>query len=189
MTPSALVPIASGSEEIEAVCIIDVLRRADVAVTVASIEAELQVTASRGIRLVADRLLTDCTEATWDLIALPGGAQGAERLRDCAELIPLLREQIAAGRLLGAICAAPALVLAHHGLLAGRNATCHPGFAEILAGRPGLEQRVVVDRPIVTSRGPGTALEFALKLVEMLCGQDKAAAVSAHMVMPPAAGA
>jgi 4-methyl-5(b-hydroxyethyl)-thiazole monophosphate biosynthesis len=189
MTPSALVPIASGSEEIEAVCIIDVLRRADVAVTVASVETDLQVTAARGTKLVAERRLADCTGTTWDLIALPGGTEGAEHLRDCAELIPLLREQISAGRLCGAICAAPALVLAHHGLLAGRNATCHPGFVELLAGRPGLEHRVVVDRPIVTSRGPGTALEFALKLVELLCGQEKAAAVAAHMVMPQAAGA
>jgi 4-methyl-5(b-hydroxyethyl)-thiazole monophosphate biosynthesis len=181
-TRTALVPVAHGSEEIEAVCIIDVLRRAGAAVTVASVEAELTVTCSRGVRLLADVPIAACSGQVFDLIALPGGMPGAERLRDCAPLIELLRAQRAAGRLYGAICAAPAVALAPHGLL-GRRATAHPNFMDRLAPAQALGQRVVVDGGIVTSRGPATAIEFALTLVELLFGADKRHAVAAPLVI------
>ncbi|MDD3651117.1 DJ-1 family glyoxalase III [Immundisolibacter sp.] len=181
-TRTALVPIADGSEEIEAVCLIDVLRRAGAVVTVASVESELAVTCSRGVRITADELIGACTGQRFDLIALPGGMPGAERLRDCAPLIALLRTQRAARRLYGAICAAPAVTLAPHGLL-GTRATAHPNFMDRLAPAQALGQRVVVDDGIVTSRGPGTALEFALTLVELLFGADKRHAVAAPLVI------
>jgi 4-methyl-5(b-hydroxyethyl)-thiazole monophosphate biosynthesis len=182
MSHKILVPIADGSEELEAVCIIDTLRRAGAEVTVASVGPDRQITASRGVRLVADCLLSSCGRQTWDLIVLPGGLAGAERLRDCADLVRLLKVQAGAGRPLAAICAAPAVVLAHHGILAGRRATCHPDLADRLAGNPGLPERVVTDGNIVTSQGPGTALEFALTLVELIGGQQKAVAVAQPMI-------
>ncbi len=176
-----LVPIADGTEEMEAVCIIDILRRAGAEVTVASVDG-LQVTASRGVKLVADTLIAGCTDEIYDLIAVPGGMPGAEHLRDCPVLAALLRAQSAAGRRYAAICAAPVVVLQHHGLLAGRRATCHPSFALQLHDPQSVEERVVVDGPCITSRGPGTAVEFALELVAQLYGAEKAQQVGAAMV-------
>ena len=182
-TPTVLVPIADGTEEIEAVCIIDVLRRADVAVTVASVGA-LQVTASRGVRIVADCLIGDCRGKPYDLVVLPGGIPGAENLRDSTDLTEILKAQKQAGRWLGAICAAPAVVLTPHALLDGCMATAHPAFVSRLEDDTRADERVVVDGACVTSRGPGTAIEFALKLVALLCGEDKAREVAAPMVLP-----
>lgn len=178
----ALVPIADGSEEIEAVVIIDVLRRAGAEVTVASVDG-LQVTASRGVKLVADMLIRECTGREYDLIALPGGKQGAEHLRDSPELLSLLKKQQAEGRLCAAICASPAVVLEHHGLIAGRRATCHPGFTGALSNREVISSRVVLDGNLVTSRGPGTAIEFALTLVELLFGKEKSREVADPMIV------
>ncbi len=182
MTRIALVPIANGTEEIEAVCIIDVLRRAGVDVTVASVEDTLQVTASRGVRLVADRPIGECVGQTYDLIVLPGGMPGAEHLRDCAALIDLLKAQREAGRLYGAICAAPVVVLQAHGLLPGR-ATAHPGVSDRLPDQTSVAQRVVVDGTCITSRGPGTAIEFALALVAALFDPEQAAEMGRHMLI------
>ena len=182
MDKQVLVPIADGTEEIEAVCIIDVLRRAGAAVTVAS-PSELQVTASRGVKLVADKLIADCTDEVYDLVVLPGGMPGAEHLRDSKELKSILTEQNNQGRLYAAICAAPAIVLHHHGLLGQRRATCHPSFVSYLQNVDSVESRVVADGNCVTSRGPGTAVEFALKLVELLYGKEKAREVADPMVI------
>ena len=182
MSKKVLVPIANGTEEIEAVCIIDVLRRAGASVIVASVD-DLQVTASRGVKLVADKLITDCVDEKYDLVVLPGGMPGAEHLRDSKELETILRNQKQEERLYGAICAAPAVVLQHHGLLDQRRATCHPNFVDQLVNTDLVESRVAVDGTCVTSRGPGTALEFALKLVELLYGQEKAKEVAAPMVV------
>ena len=182
MSRTALVPIADGTEELEAVCIIDVLRRAGVSVTVASAD-QLRVTASRGTTLVADRPIGDCVGETYDLVVLPGGMPGAEHLRDSKDLETILERQRREGRLYAAICAAPVLVLQHHGLLDGRRATCHPDFASQLHDAAKVENRVVVDGPCVTSRGPGTALEFALKLVELLYDEQKAQAVAERMLV------
>ena len=183
MEKKALVPIANGSEEIEAVCIIDVLRRTGIDVTVASVEETLQVTASRHTALVADVLIGECAGQTYDLIALPGGMPGAEHLRDCATLIDLLRAQREAGRLYGAICAAPVVALQAHGLLAGRKATAHPGVSDQLPDQGAVPQRVVVDGNCVTSRGPGTAIEFALALVAALFDEEKAREIGEHMLI------
>jgi len=176
-----LVPIADGTEEIEAVCIIDVLRRAGADVTVASV-GNLQITASRGVKLVADCKIADCRDDDFDLIALPGGIPGAEHLRDSQPLVQLLRRHQAHGGWYGAICAAPAVVLSHHGLLGGRKVTGHPSFVAQLSDGIPMAERVVVDGNCVTSQGPGTALEFALTLVALLYDQAKATAVAAPML-------
>jgi protein deglycase len=182
MTLHVLVPIADGTEEIEAVTLIDVLRRAGAEVTVASVTA-LQVTASRGVKLVADCLMDECQGGQFDLVVLPGGMPGAEHLRDSAVLKEVLQLQHAAGRWYGAICAAPAVVLEHHGLLQGREATGHPNFVDGLHNSSAIKAPVVVDGHCVTSQGPGTALAFALKLVELLFGRAKRDAVAGPMVI------
>jgi len=182
MDKKVLVAIADGIEEIEAACIIDVLRRAGAQVTVASV-GDLQVTASREVKIVADKLVCDCGDEQFDLIVLPGGMPGAENLRDSKELEAMLKRQSKAGRLFAAICASPAVVFAHHGLIEGRKATCYPSFAERLSNRAAAESRVVVDGNCITSQGPGTALEFALKLAEVLFGGEKADKIAAAMLV------
>jgi len=182
MAKRVLVPIADGSEEIEATCIIDTLRRAGADVTVASV-AGRQVTASRGVKIVADAVITDCMDQTYDCIALPGGMPGAEHLRDSAPLITLLKKQKQAGRLYAAICASPAVALMPHGLLDGVRATCYPSLQGQLDAANASDDRVVVDGNCVTSQGPGTAIEFALKLVELLFGPRKAKEVGDPMLV------
>ena len=182
MTKHVLIPIADGTEEIEAVTIIDVLRRAGAQVTVASVN-KLQITASRGVRLVADCLIGECADTPYDLVVLPGGMPGAEHLRDNAVLKDILLRQQASQRWYGAICAAPAVVLETHGLLRGRRATCHPGYAKDLKAGDSSVQRVVVDGNCITSQGPGTAMAFSLKLVEILFGKELMETVAAPMVI------
>lgn len=187
MTKKALVPIADGSEEIEAVCLIDTLRRADVDVTVASVMGRREIMAARRTRIVADSLIEACTDAVYDLIVLPGGIPGAEHLRDCEPLIALLKAQRDADRLYAAICASPAVAFLPHGLLAGRRATCFPSYREQLEEADDVEasdDRVVADGNLITSQGPGTAIEFALKLVELLFDDaEKAAAIGERMIV------
>ena len=174
MSKNVLVPIAEGIEELEAITIIDILRRARANVTVASLSDDLAVTASRGCKLVADAPIAVCVENRYDLIVVPGGMPGAENLRDSKELTMMLKRQACEGGLYAAICASPAVVLAHHGLLEGKRATCYPSMVGSLGDNGTAEQRVVVDGNCVTSQGPGTAMEFALKLVEMLMGEAAA---------------
>jgi 4-methyl-5(b-hydroxyethyl)-thiazole monophosphate biosynthesis len=187
MSKRVLVPIADGTEEIEAACIIDTLRRAGAEVTVASVEtrnpASLQVIASRGMKLVADATISDCANQTYDCIALPGGMPGAEHLRDSAPLIEKLKQQKQAGRLYGAICASPAVVLQPHGLLPKIRATCYPGMRGRLDPAYASDEPVVVDGQCVTSQGPGTAIAFAIKLVELLFGARKAREVADAMLV------
>lgn len=181
-----LVPIADGTEEMEAVIAIDVLRRAKVDVCVASAMPDRKdITASRGVRIVADAHLNDCTGQTWDMIVLPGGMPGASHLHDSAPLLQLLRDQLAGGRWLAAICAAPAVVLARHGLIPLATATCYPAYQQELSehARAVSQERVAVDGRLITSQGPGTATEFALKLVEVLCGEQVSVEVAKAMVV------
>ncbi|MDQ1351218.1 MAG: protein deglycase [Acidobacteriota bacterium] len=186
MSKRVLVPIADGAEEIEAVAIIDVLRRAGAEVTVASVmKDQLQVTASRGVKLVADQPINKCMDIPFDLIALPGGIPGAQHLHDSKELTQLLERQNQGGKLYAAICAAPAVVLFPHGLLSHRRATCHPGRVKTFENTDteAVNARVVVDGNCITSQGPGTAIEFSLKLVELLFGPEKAKEVADPMVV------
>lgn len=181
MPKSVLVPVADGTEEIEAVTIIDILRRAGADVVVASVQTGI-ITASRGVKLVADCLIADCLQTDFDLVVLPGGMPGAEHLRDSADLRDILQRQADRGGLYAAICAAPAVVLEPHGLLNGLRATAHPAFMNRLRPEGAVEDTVVVDGNCVTSRGPGTAMAFALTLVERLFGASKRDAVAAPLV-------
>ncbi|KAK3245324.1 hypothetical protein CYMTET_45099 [Cymbomonas tetramitiformis] len=197
-----LVPIADGSEEIEAVTVIDVLRRAGAEVIVASVEftdvtqaeSRLECVMSRGVKLVADVGIKEVVgrgKPTFDLIAVPGGMPGAERIRDCIPLDATLRIQADSKRLFAAICAAPAVIFEPKGLLEGYAATAHPAFVDELGGSLEeksiyAEARVVADGQCITSRGPGTSLEWSLCLVEKLFGPEKAAEVAGPMVVQPA---
>lgn len=183
MSKTVLIPIADGSEDIESVTLIDVLRRAGAAVTVAAVGDELTITAARGTRITADEKLDAVIEHDYDLIVLPGGLAGAEALRDCTPLIERLRRQKSEGRLYGAICASPGVALAPHGLLDDVTATGHPGFQDTLPHQDRVTERVVRDGPCLTSQGPGTALEYALALVDALYGTEKRDAVAAPMVL------
>ena len=179
MSKKVLVAIADGTEELEAVTIIDVLRRAEADVTVASV-GDKQITASRGVKLVADAVISDCVGSIFDLIVLPGGMPGAEHLRDSKELTDMLKVQAESGRLYAAICASPAVVLKPHQLLENKKATCYPSLHSEL-GNP-QQARVVVDGNCITSQGPATALEFALKLVELLFDKQKSREVANAML-------
>ena len=183
MSKNVLVPAADGSEEIELVSIVDILRRAGAEVTVASVDKQ-EITCSRGVKIIADALLSECTGKTYHLIALPGGIPGAEHMRDCNELVEMLKQQQKHGRLYAAICASPAVVFQPHGLLAGKKATCHPSRVNALDNKEAVNSRVVVDGNCITSQGPGTAMEFALKLVELLFGKEKMIEVAAPLLMP-----
>lgn len=169
--PKILVPIAQGSEEMEAVIAIDVLRRAGMDVCVAAV-GELNTRCSRDVVIQADITLSELAAQDWDLILLPGGMPGAKHLSESEHLLELLEAQLKQGRWLAAICAAPEVVLARAGLIADKVATCHPGFQQQLATQVAelSLDRVVVDGNLVTSQGPGTAFEFALTLVELLKG-------------------
>ncbi len=177
-----LVPLAPGFEEIEAVTVIDVLRRAGIEVVVAGTQVG-PIEGSRGIRVTADKMLEGVSAEEFDMIVLPGGGKGVENLQKHPRMAPLLEEFFAKQKPVGAICAAPSL-LAAAGLLRGKQATSHPSVKEkVAAASIYSEERVVTDGKLVTSRGPGTAMEFALKLVEILAGPEKVSELKAAMLV------
>ncbi len=178
-----LVPIANDSEELEAVGIIDTLRRAGIVVTVASIEKELQITGSRKTKLIADCLIGECLDKEYDCIALPGGMPGAEYLRDCDDLITLLKKQGSQNKLIAAICASPAVVFVPHNLIEGKTVTCHPALQDQIPSHQLSTRRVVVDGNCITSQGPGTVLEFSIKLIELLLDKKSADSIAGPMLI------
>ncbi|VAI89195.1 unnamed protein product [Triticum turgidum subsp. durum] len=165
-----LVPIAMGTEEMEAVILAGVLRRAGADVTLASVEDGLEVEASYGTRIIADKSIAACADQVFDLVALPGGMPGSVRLRDNEILQRIMVRQAEEKRLYRAICAAPAVVLMPWGLHKGRKITCHPSFIGDLPTFRAVESNVQVSGELTTSRGPGTAFQFALSFVEQLFG-------------------
>jgi len=178
---SVLVPLAQGCEELEAVTVVDLLRRAGIDVITASLD-EQPVHASRGVTLLADMSLDAALALEFDMIVLPGGLPGADHLRDDPRVIDLLKKMAAADRYTAAICAAPR-VLAHAGLLDGKRATSFPGALDV-AAVPGIDYQeapVVMDGKVITSRGPGTAMDFALTLIETLVGKQQRDAVEASL--------
>ncbi|KAK2380597.1 Class I glutamine amidotransferase superfamily protein [Trifolium repens] len=179
--PSVLIPIAHGSEEIEVVTLIDILRRAKVNVVVASVEKTLGVMASQGTKIVADKLISDVQESAHDLIILPGGTVGAERLSKSRILKKLLKEQNLAGRIYGAVCSSPA-ILHKHGLLKDKKATAHPSVLEKLKEGAVNDAVVVIDGKLITSEGLSTVTDFALAIVGKLFGNGRARSVAEGLV-------
>jgi protein deglycase len=174
-----LVPLIDGVEEMEAVIVIDVLRRAGWDVVSAGVGGPV-VTASRGVKLVPDAAWNDVDPAGFDALMIPGG-RGARALAAEARVLDAVRAFRRAGKWVGAICAGP-LVLQAAGVLEGVPATCHPSVAGELAGERSRERVVAHDR-ILTSQGPGTAFEFALALIRAIDGEAAADAVAGPMVL------
>ena len=175
--------LAEGFEEIEAITVIDVLRRASAQVCIAGVTTR-DVCGSHGIRLTADALLSEVSEQAWDGVFLPGGLPGANHLRDDAGVQTFVREQAGRGTLIAAICAAP-IALEQAGILHGRRVTSYPSFAsQLLSATAYLEDPVVCDGNVITSRGPGTAFDLALALVARWFSAERAEALAKSMLVP-----
>ena len=168
-----LIPLANGCEELEAVTVIDLLRRAGIEVVTAGL-TDGPVTASRGVVLIPDRSLDQVLDDDFDMIVLPGGLPGADHLDADPRIHALLQRMAEQERYTAAICAAPKVLL-NAGLLDGRKATAYPGVIDGLMTENSqlLAEAVVTDGKVVTSRGPGTAMDFALTLIERLLGAAK----------------
>ena len=177
----ALVPLANGFEEMEAVVTADILRRAGWTVTLAGMTHGL-ITAGHGLRVAPDVYWDDIEPGSFDVVILPGGGAGVQNLRQDKRLLEALRNFQREGKWMAAICAAP-LVLQEAGVL-GQLATCHPQVASQLAKKVNrVIAPVVVDGKIITSQAAGTAVAFALKLVELIDDPDKVAGLKEAMVL------
>lgn len=177
---SALIVLAPGFEEGEAVMTVDLLRRAGVTVTLAGLEG-LMVSGARGMKLAADVEL-ERAGGPFDAVVLPGGMPGAKNLVASGAVLALIRRQLSEGRFVAAICAAPALVLGAHGFLKDKSFTCFPGMEGEVKGGLWKDQKVVRDDNIITSQGLGTAADFGFELIRALIGGEKAKEVATRAV-------
>ncbi|MBI5740735.1 MAG: DJ-1/PfpI family protein [Nitrospirae bacterium] len=175
--------LADGFEEVEAMAIVDVLRRAEIDVVIAGLH-EGAVSSARKVRVLPDAVIDTVTAEDFDMIVLPGGQPGSDNLNADTRVKELIKDFHRKGKLTGAICAAP-YVLANAGILEGKRATAFPSFRERLGGAVYEEKTVVVDGNVLTSRGPGTALYFGLAIVERLSGKEKAEKIREAMLVKP----
>lgn len=186
---SVLVCLAHGSEETEAVTTIDLLVRAGLKVVTASVESDgsLEIRCSRGVRLLADAPLVEVADNDYAAIVLPGGLKGAETFRDSPLLVETVRQCHLNDKIVAAICAAAGTVLVPHDLFPVGNMTGFPGMKQTIPEEKWMERRVVWDPRVklLTSQGPGTAMDFALKLIDLLVGKEKAREVAAQLVLAP----
>ncbi|MDK1262217.1 protein deglycase YajL [Cronobacter sakazakii] len=187
MSASALVCLAPGTEETEAVTTIDLLVRGGINVTTASVASDgnLTITCSRGVRLLADAPLVEIADGDFDVIVLPGGLKGAEAFRDSPLLVETVRQFHLSGRIVAAICAAAGTVLVPHELFPIGNMTGFPALKETIPDDQWQDKRVVWDPRVnlLTSQGPGTAIDFALKIIDLLVGREKAHEVAGQLVL------
>lgn len=167
-----VVLLAEGFEEVEAVTPIDFLRRAGCEVTVAGVTGDA-VAGAHGIVVRTDARVSECSDG-YDAVVVPGGMPGASNVAASSDAISLISRVKTEGGIVAAICAAPAVVLAPNGFLDGKTATCYPGYESGFGDTTFSEERVVVDGKTITSRGPGTAAEFALRLIHTLVGEEQA---------------
>lgn len=170
---NVIVFLADGFEEIEALTVVDMLRRAEIAVTTVSIQEAKEVKGAHGITVLADSLIEQMDFQQADMVVLPGGMPGTIHLGECKTVTDTVQEFYKGKKEVAAICAAPS-VLGDLGILKGREAVCYPGFEDRLKGAKVLEEPVVSDGNITTGRGMGTAIVFAAKLIEKLSGKEKA---------------
>lgn len=183
MSKTALILIADGTEEIEAIVPGDVLQRCGVDVTIAGV-GSLEPMGGHHVPLRAECLLEECGEILFDAVIVPGGGKGAENLHKSDLVSDTIKRHHAAGKIVAAICASPAVVLAPLGIISGKHVTCFPGLERRLpAGVIHLESKVAVDGNIVTSRGPGTSFDFAFRIAELLTGAPTALKVRESMLV------
>ncbi|WP_121145754.1 DJ-1 family glyoxalase III [Orbus hercynius] len=184
MMSTALIFLSEGCEETEAVTTIDLLTRAGIAVTYASITENPAVLCSRGVVILAQKTMSQVKEQLFDVVILPGGVKGAENFRDSPSVIEKLKQTQQANKLVAAICATPAMVLQHHNLFPDAYMTGYPTTKS--AFRLWRDERVYYDKPnqIITSQGPATSIDFALKIIEVLLGKSTAAEVASGLVLP-----
>lgn len=184
MSKTALIIIADGTEEIEAIAPGDVLNRCGVNVTYAGV-GTIYPTGGHGVPLRAEMLVEEVGEILFDVVILPGGGKGAENLHKSEIVTEIIMRHHGAGKIIAAICASPAVVLAPLGLLHGKHATCFPGLEKrfFTSDIHHASAAVVVDGRVVTSRGPGTAMEFSVKLGELLSGAATALKVGQSMLL------
>lgn len=166
--------IADGSEEVECLAVVDILRRSGVETVLVSIGDRPEIVSSHQIKIGTDAVIGEVDFSDADVIFLPGGLPGSEYLSSCEPLIQALHSQAAAGKRIAAICAAPGVVLGRHGFLEGKTATCFPGFEKDFQGAEYTMQGVVTDGMVTTARGLGFAIDLGLELVRLLAGQDVA---------------
>lgn len=187
MSARALVCLAPGTEETEAVTTIDLLVRGGISVTTASVASDgcLTITCSRGVKLLADAPLVEVADGEFDIIVLPGGLKGAECFRDSPLLVETVRQFHLSGRIVAAICAAAGTVLVPHELFPVANMTGFPGLKETIPESQWQDKRIVWDPRVnlLTSQGPGTAIDFALKIIDLLVSREKAHEVSQQLVL------
>lgn len=172
---------AEGTEEVEALAVVDILRRAGVETRIVSVTDERTVTGAHGIRVEADMLAEEVDYASAAMLVLPGGLPGAYNLAEHKELAKGIMQQYKAGKPLAAICAAP-LVYGRMGLLKGLKATCYPGFEDNLEGATCTGALVEQDGQFITGKGPAAVFEFGLAIAEKLAGKEKAEAVRNGML-------
>lgn len=178
--------LADGFEELEALTPVDILRRAGIEVKTVSINETKVVTGAHGVPVTADLLFSEADFSDPEWLILPGGMPGAQNLHDYAPLLDLMKKQAKAEEgHIAAICAAPAVVLGSEGLLAGHKATAYPGFTGLLIGAEVVNNDVVFDGKFVLAPGPAKAAPWALGIVKVQCGIDKAAEVASQMLYPP----
>ena len=179
MGKKAVILLATGFEEIEAVTVIDILRRAGIETIIAGLD-DINITGSHRITIVADKKLSDL-KPDFDVVVIPGGMPGALHLHNSSEVNDFIKDINAKGALVAAICAAPSVVLAPIGILDNKSATCYPGD-QIDFGKSTRykNKAVVVDGNIITSQGPATAMEFAFAIVEKLIGKDTVKKLRKH---------
>ncbi|KAI0980699.1 hypothetical protein GJ496_003441 [Pomphorhynchus laevis] len=185
-TLKAMILLAEGAEEIETIVVVDILRRASINVSVCAIGKQM-IKCSRDVIIVGDCVLSEkcCPAADFDLVYMPGGLGGTKVLCDNKIVGSILEDFIKADKWICAMCAAPTVFIHHGNLLNDHKITSHPSVKEdmLKAGYSNYsEDRVVVDRKLITSRGPGTALEMALKIVEEIVGVEEAQEIAAAIV-------
>lgn len=178
----ALVALAEGVEELEAVAVIDILRRAGWQVVAAGV-TPAPITASRGVKLLPDCAWETALQDDFDVLVIPGGNGGTQVLRQHASVLDTIRRYYAAGKPVAAICAGP-LVLQAAGVLKGVTVTCHPGAAAELTEATRREARVVTDKGIITSQGPGTSIEFAMTILAQVEGAGAVQRVAPGLILP-----
>ncbi|MCM1468295.1 MAG: DJ-1/PfpI family protein [Alistipes sp.] len=167
----AYVFLADGFETVEALAVVDILRRAGVDTVTVGVSQSREITSAQKVIVKADKMLADDGYTDGDIVFLPGGMPGTTNLEADKKVLDIVKKQYEAGKIVAAICAAPS-ILGHMNILQGKKATCYPGFEKDLYGAQVLAERVVEDGNMITSRGMGTAVDLGLALVKRVCGGE-----------------